>query len=241
MSAVTIIGVDCATQPAKTGLAIGQMDGDQVAIRESLCASRKRPASEIIASWSREPTRVLLAMDAPLGWPAALSEALAGHQAGQSLRMTADQMSHRVTDDEIHRRLGNRPLEVGANLIARTAHAALSLLARLRQELAEDIPLAWDTQWLSRIAAIEVYPAATRRARGAPAGTRLLEGLDHLFSPNVARLSQSPHAQDAILCVLAGADFLRNRSAGPTTGQMEQARREGWIWVPDPEETKNSR
>ena len=46
------------------------------------------------------------------------------------------------------------------------AHAALTLLGRLRRELHEAISLAWTSKTPGRCTAIEVYPAATLTARG---------------------------------------------------------------------------
>lgn len=109
---------------------------------------------------------VLLALDAPLGWPEELGRSLLQHRAGDPIESEPNRLFKRKTDAEIFRRLHKRPLEVGANLIARTAHAALGLLNNVRRLTGHDIPLAWDPTNLGRIAAIEVYPAATLLARG---------------------------------------------------------------------------
>ena len=55
----------------------------------------------------------------------------------------ANAMFRRITDVFIQTRLGKRPLDVGADRIARTAYAALAILAILRVELGIPIPLAW--------------------------------------------------------------------------------------------------
>jgi hypothetical protein len=52
--------------------------------------------------------------------------------------------------------------------IARTAHGALSFLARLRERVGAPIPLAWDPGSIEGLAAIEVYPAGTLAARKLP-------------------------------------------------------------------------
>src|SRR5437016_7332440 len=49
-------------------------------------------------------------------------------------------MFRRVTDDVIYERLGKRPLDVGADRIARTAHAALRFLEELRGFLGSTSP-----------------------------------------------------------------------------------------------------
>jgi hypothetical protein len=53
---------------------------------------------------------------------------------------------------------GDAP-EVGANLIARTAHAALKLLDDLIQVTELAIPLAWEQGRVRETCAIEVYPS----------------------------------------------------------------------------------
>src|SRR5215468_8801728 len=126
-----LVGVDCASQPKNTGLACAVYKGEnleRVAVLETRCAASDSPAAKIVAGWVRDSERVLLALDAPLGWPVALGEALAMHQAGCPLPATANEMFRRLTDDHIYRRLGRRPLEVPADRIARAAHAALRFL-----------------------------------------------------------------------------------------------------------------
>jgi hypothetical protein len=213
---------------------LGKIRNGKVVIQDAVCASRKKPAAEIAVNWANTLPRVLFALDAPLGWPEALSQELRDHVAGAGLEVPAHVMFRRETDNEIYRRLRKRPFDVGSNLIARTAHAALALLREIGRELNQRIPLAWRADWEEKYAAIEVYPAATRLAFGATRGTRPLEGLDELFEFGVAPLPASPHAQDAILCVLAGADFLRGDAVGPSEAQMDRARREGWIWARAP-------
>jgi hypothetical protein len=102
------------------------------------------------------------------------------------------------------------------------------------------IPLAWAPVDVSRVAAIEVYPAATlvahrirstgykkrdeteeRREIIAALCTKLIIG------ESVADLATSADLVDAAVCVLAGADFLSGRAIADRT----LAEREGWIWT----------
>jgi hypothetical protein len=89
--------------------------------------------------------------------------------------------------------------------------------------------------------AIEVYPAATLLAHGLRAqgykgarGTAAREDILRLLPPHLVRpkdtgsLIQHDHALDAVLCVLAGADFLQGQALPPE--DWPAARREGWIW-----------
>ena len=226
----TIIGVDCATQPGKTGLALAQLESDHFLITEVVTGSTRRKPEEIISSWVATSRQVLLALDAPLGWPGDLAPGLLHHRAGELVTTEPDKLFHRHTDQVIQDRLGKRPFEVGANLIARTAHAALVLLDRLRRITKQDIQLAWVPGRSNILSAIEVYPAETRLVRGVVDKPGSLLGLEqelHISEPGL--VGTSPHARDAIVCALAGADFLRGLSVPPD--DMALAVKEGWIWL----------
>jgi hypothetical protein len=145
LAPIQLIGIDCATEDARIGLAHGSADGADLHVLDARQCSRDQPAMQTIGEWitTREHTQTLLAIDAPLGWPAALGEALAGHQAGDAISVGAHDLFRRDTDRFIKRTLGKQALDVGADRIARTAHAALGLLGELRRRLGDAIPLAW--------------------------------------------------------------------------------------------------
>ena len=68
-------------------------------------------------------------------------------------------------------------------------------------------------------------PETRRRVlRGLGPTLVLPKGLDRTLAAN-------PHALDAVLCVLAVADYLRGDAVSPTVEQTMLSRREGWIWV----------
>ena len=120
---LTIVGIDCATYPRKTGLAVAAVDGSKT-ILQAVTTGRHSPPAEIVHSWIKDRRKVLLAMDAPLGWPTSLGRALVELQAGGELQVVADELFRRQTDRFVADTLGKQPLEVGADRIARTAHAA---------------------------------------------------------------------------------------------------------------------
>jgi predicted RNase H-like nuclease len=164
-SAITIIGIDAATQPRKIGLARGRLDGDDLVVTGVVLGSEVESVVETIASWiGSGPT--LLAIDAPLGWPAPLGQGLHVHRAGQVLDGDGHDLFRRVTDRFVHTSIGNMPLDVGADRIARTAHMTLRLLGEVRARTGLAIPLAWSPA-LEGVFAIEVYPAATLRCHKA--------------------------------------------------------------------------
>jgi predicted RNase H-like nuclease len=243
---IRLIGVDCATDDARVGLALGSLEGARVNVERAVLCTRKDSALATIASWlspAEEPT--LLAIDAPLGWPAPLARALIEHRAGQAIDVLPNDMFRRATDRFIQRELRKTPLDVGADRIARTAHAALRLLGELRGRMNLPIPLAWSPTLSAPLAAIEVYPAATLTSHGFQASgykaanhTAERDGIiDSLrkvmgLPLDVSVMQASADALDAAVCLLAAADFLRGEAMPPEDQAI--AEREGWIWVRAP-------
>ena len=138
-------------------------------------------------------------------------------------------MFSRLTDRFIQRRTGKKPLDVGANLIAKTAHWALELLERIRDATGEEIPLLWDQGQVCGVAAIEVYPAlalpalapANQDRKTFGAGYRRKEEpgcgprrdiWNQLKHGRVGGLCDEPpgtdHEIDAVLCVHVAHQFL---------------------------------
>ena len=187
----------------------------------------------IANDWLQHYDDALIALDAPLGWPRALGPQLSTHRAGCPIQGEANQLFRRVTDVAIKQRLGKQPLEVGANLIARTAVAALTLLDRIRKSTGRPIPLAWTSEEKERWRAIEVYPAATRIGHGSPDVGGSLDGLGESLdcSEVLSVMTKSKDAVDAAVCALAAADFLLGRAIAPL--DQETALVEGWIWAPE--------
>ena len=182
----------------------------------------------------------LITLDAPLGWPKKFAENLLFHCAGEKITSDPNEIFRRSTDSFVEKNY-KKPLEVGANLIARTAHSALNLIGMLRAESNRPIPLAWALEAIVSTTAIEVYPAATLIAHAIhiPRDSTKVEKLriksdwirtksnidEDLFS----RIEISDHIVDSVICVIAGADFARGNSHPPE--DIELAITEGWIWV----------
>lgn len=237
-----IIGIDCATVDSKVGVARADYDGSRAVLREAQLCSRAQTVVETVAAWlSGGSNHALLAIDAPLGWPERLGPILSAHRAGEALDTGPNEMFRRATDRFIQSELAKTPLDVGADRIARTAHAALRLLANLRTRLSAEIPLAWNAAF-SGVAAIEVYPAATlvahrfrsggykARAQGAQR-REVVAAIANVVDVGAHRALLEDHADvlDASVCILAAKDFLEGRAMPPTN--LASAQREGWIWV----------
>ncbi len=229
---IALLGIDCATNPKKTGLALGEMRSEIVRILRCATGTRDEAPAMIAVKWLADYDEALIALDAPLGWPQRMGAQLSAHRAGLPIQTGADQLFRRATDMEIKRRLKKQPLEVGANLIARTAVAALSMLDEIRRETKRSIPLAWASKEEEPWRAIEVYPAATRIAHGAPDVGGSLKGLEKLLdcSEVLPALMKSKDTVDAAVCALAAADFLCGRAIPPV--DHFTALIEGWIWAP---------
>jgi hypothetical protein len=198
----------------------------------------------LVAGWVREaPGPVLLCLDAPLGWPVGLRQALENHRAGQAIHTPGSELFRRATDRAIQARLGKTPLSVGADRIAWTARAALLLLDELRKMLGTSIPLAWSAP-VTKVAAIEVYPAATLAALGVVLPAPLANAAE-VHDIIVQAVSQrldltrldagqraSRHSLDAVTCVRTGLAFLEGDIVPPDDEHRALALVEGWIWTP---------
>ena len=242
---LTIIGVDCATEARRVGLALGQVDGEEAWLEEVTLGSQVQSLVETISAWAIRSRNTLLALDAPLGWPADLGKTLSAHTAGSPIDVEPNLLFRRETDRFIKCKVGKQPLDVGADRIARTARAALELLQDVRNATGEAIPLAWKPGTSAGIRAIEVYPAATlaaydiaapgyKRKEGRAARRALLALLgNHLRLPeNTSLMLDNDDALDAGICMLSALDFVRGQAMQPEDRQS--ALKEGWIWVREP-------
>ena len=235
-----LLGLDAASDLRKFGVVMCRWTHGKLSLlaHGTLDQTSIRDA---ITQQLRTADRALLAIDAPLGWPAALGQSLAGHQAGQAIAVAQNTLFRRATDVSVHQRTGKLPLEVGADRIARAAWQALNVLQQLRAATGPDIPLAWAPDFADRIAAIEVYPGALLKATGGnPSGYKEQVGgvaARALIATRFAELApwlgnlvdQRADVFDAALCTLAGIDFLRGVAIPPD--DLALARKEGWAWV----------
>ena len=105
-----VIGVDCATDPAKTGVAFGYFYDGRVNVERALVCSKDDKPGEVIADWvAGSEGRTLIALDAPLGWPKAIGGALCCHAAGAATGVEPNQMFRRETERFIQRTVGKTP------------------------------------------------------------------------------------------------------------------------------------
>lgn len=237
-----VVGLDAASSLEKFGYAIGRYQEGRIRIGQAGLldgASAANALATVVAPTLREAGHALIAIDAPLGWPREMADALFGHKAGDALAVEKNRMFQRETDRQVHARVGKKPLEIGADRIARAAHSALSVVDSLRVETGLPIPLAWRPDFAG-VCAIEVYPAATLKVRDLPyTGYKKPEQLDvrrciaHGLADELDGIVEyeagNPDIFDACICLAAARDFLDGLAPGPADADL--ALREGWIWV----------
>ena len=246
---VAVVGLDAASDPRKFGYATGFFQDRVIEISSKGCLGNvegQRDQLYRVVDWilGIDPNyRILLAIDAPLGWPSALSDALKRHVAGQIVTTPKEMTFRRLTERNLRQAEfgGHAPLEVAADRIARATHEALSVLDEIRTMTELGFPLAW-TPGFSGNAVIEVYPAASLKANGLPWSSYKKREQGEKRREIAARLVDTVRGLDLLcegsadifdagLCLLAAADFLSGKSRPPPECDFEIALREGWIWV----------
>lgn len=242
------VGIDCSTDPQKLAVAVADR-GRLAALR---CGSKNgtEPAA-FIAKALEDHRPLIVAIDAPLGWPVAMGKVLHGHEAAQRIGIPRRDFFTRETDRCVQEATGVPPLWVGADRIACTAHRALEIIGELRGRIKTDLPVLWRAGADSQSGIIEVYPAATLSALGLPhrqyksgdgahAVSRatilkgLMNGVPEHLRVSVGRwrqdLLQNADKLDALVCVRAAIDFVSGEAGAPRK-LTDQVRHEGWIWV----------
>ncbi len=239
---IKIIGVDCATDARKVGLAMGVYYNRDISLLETKFGSNGNSIAEIIMDWIQLDDKVVLAIDAPLGWPEDLGDSLNHHLAGQTLYIDSNLLFRRETDRFIKEKLGKQPLDVGADRIARTAYAALKIIGELQLTMKNKIEMAWNPEKVNTISVIEVYPAATLQSYGIRSGRykekgqsdareEILRDLAKVMKIecDLQHMIQSADVLDSAVCLLAAKDFLDGNVYFPS--DFKKAKKESWIWV----------
>lgn len=247
-SVKSIIGIDCSTNPKNVGLACATLNGTQWNAEIAEPQVNEGKVVEKVTDWIKQANgNVLLCLDAPMGWPRTMSDALQGHKAGAPFSddIDRDHFFYRKTDLFVKDTLKKNPLRVGASLIAATAHQALWILGQLNKlDNVGEIKLILRREELTtKPSAIEVYPAATRLAlvkddgKGEPVLELLRERVQWLIGKNITikmptdRMTDD--ARDAVICVFTGMLFLAGKCYEPEEEVDEEAlQTEGWIWFP---------
>ena len=238
-----IIGIDCATQKKNIGLSVATFENGRSYLHEAKTAKGPESVAENISDWIYRNDKVLIAIDAPLGWPVSLGNKLFAHAAGDYIDEESNNMIRRMTDRFVKEKIGKQSLDVGADRIARTAHAALKMLGELREITNQELNLCWNPGDVYKTSVIEVYPAATMETynilnTGYKDKNKISEReeilndlkshIDIDKSLEEALISNAD-ILDSAICILAATDFLNKEVFMPEDGDL--AKKEGWIWV----------
>ncbi|MEZ4452695.1 MAG: DUF429 domain-containing protein [Nannocystaceae bacterium] len=231
------LGIDLASQPAKTGVASVDWSEGRAAVVEV----DRRADDARLDALAREADAI--GVDAPFGWPRAFCEFVAAHRRGSIdgpwSDARRDQLRFRRCDRWIHARTGRWPLSVSSDLIAIPAMRCAALLGRLG---------VVDRSGDGRV--FEVYPAAALAAWSLPrasykddrrpARAELLAALTArapwLALPEAlrGRCEASDDCLDALLSALIARAAAVGLTARPDPEDRELAREEGWIALPTP-------
>lgn len=93
-----LIGIDCATDDSKVGVAAGTIESGGPLVHDVRLCTREKSAAITICDWIRwTDVPILLAIDAPLDWPAAMEPTLSTHSAGQEITVAPNTMFRRAT------------------------------------------------------------------------------------------------------------------------------------------------
>jgi len=229
------LGVDLASQPAKTGVAVLSWAEEGGARVEQLTLGADDATLEALCA---EVDAV--GIDAPFGWPEAFTEMLGGATPAPWSDDARDRLRFRRTDHAVRAALGRWPLSVSSDLIGVPAMRCHGLLHRLGVE---------DRSGDGRV--FETYPALGLSRWGLPSkGYKGKRGVEvrralvsrlraeapwlHLTRGQVAQLVAEDDALDAMVAgLLARAAVLGHVEPVPPADR-EAARAEGWIVIPTP-------
>jgi predicted nuclease with RNAse H fold len=234
------LGIDLSANPTKTGACAIDWSTGAVELVD-------RPATDdalVDAIVGADMTGI----DVPLGWPDAFVDAITSHHNGAAWTVAdvpppGDREPLRFrTTDIVTRASGSLPLSVSTDRIGVAALRG----ARL-QHLLREAGVHVDRSGTSGKIA-EVYPAAALRRWGlnasrykgranADACAILAEQISARCGPLCAAIETLLHGcdddgLDSVVCAIVARAVLQAQTTAPDIGQLDVARREGWIHVP---------
>jgi Protein of unknown function (DUF429) len=253
------LGIDLSSQPKNTAVCMidwSATRADVVALWRGTDPDGSTLCDELLIAVMRgthglpRPSKV--AIDAPLGWPAAFVQAVSNlAEWPVKIDESRARLERRATDHWVHRATGKQPLSVTTDRIAYPAMRASGLLAHFARVTGEPV----DRSGMSG-SICETYPDPAIRRFGlwpATAGARdsykgaalhiraqILERLDDaaawlaLSETDRHRCIASDDCLDCLICALAARAAMRGRTAAPPDDLAAEAVAEGWIHVPEP-------
>jgi hypothetical protein len=179
--------------------------------------------------------RVIIAIDAPLGFPVAFTKLLNGvaipdfEPGGREID---NPLAYRATDRHVFNTFGKKPLSASFDKLGNNATVAMIHVRRWAAQCGLPV-LPFDTPAENGSAIIEVYPALAKM-KGQQ---NCYEPLERLLPPHVVAGTDECDAAICALLALAFAlsgtsDLLPPLVAPDATVSTEYLRAEGWIYHP---------
>lgn len=244
---VTTLGIDLSSNPAKTAACVISWSEEGGQVEQLVTGDQSSTPLENDDLLGMIRAADLSGIDAPFGWPVPFVEAVRSWDGfgGWPTPTTLANLRYRTTD--LHIRKPRLPLSVSSDLIGVTAMRCASILDSLGESV--------DRSGMNG-PAIEVYPAAALFRWGLVAerykGRANSEAREALVSDLCARLDgvcglsalhresceASDDALDAFVAALAVRARMLGKTKEPAREEVDRARVEGWIHVPDCELTE---
>jgi hypothetical protein len=234
---VLTVGVDLASQPARTAACQVRWVNDRAEVEELKVGVDDDRILELARLGDK------LGIDVPLGWPDAFVTSVTAHHAGRAWPGSSQRsLCFRETDRLVHRETRRPPLSVSSDRIAIPAMRAAAVLSVLAAS-------GMLVDRAGRRVVVEVYPAAALRRWGLPAsGYKGRDRQDQrrgliqqllaravCLRPSAVVMAQC-EADDNALDALIAALVARAAACGlcePVPAEaLPLAEKEGWIALP---------
>jgi predicted nuclease with RNAse H fold len=236
-----VAGIDLAAEPKGTALALIEWKNKKAKLQELFLSVDDAEIVKLTKGANK------IGIDCAFGWPVEFFEFLTQHmnpnQKPKGIDGAMDwrrTLSYRETDREVRKITGRWPLSVSTDRLGLTAMRNAGLLARY-QEAGVNVDRSGEGT------ACEVYPGATLRLWGFDTAGYRTE--DNKRAELLAKLkSQAPWLDlsdfedqmlsstdcfDAVIAALAARAAALGLYTKPTPEQLEKAKVEGWIVLPN--------
>lgn len=236
------VGVDLAAEPINTAVAWLEWESGSCAVRRLEIGADDALVIDAITTADKA------GIDCPLGWPMPFVEFVTAHQAGHvdiptdlTGRAWRRNLALRLTDQDVHARIGLRPLSVSTDRIGHAAMRCAALMAGLAHA-------GRPVDRAGRGAVVEVYPAASliqwelrhqgyKRRAGLMALGHLVDELQVKapwldLGPHESACRHHHDAIDAVIAALTARAAAQGLTTTPDNDQTNTAAAEGWIALP---------
>jgi len=234
-----IAGLDLSAEPKGTALAIVDWSGQSA----KLLQLNVGVDDEFIVANVREAEK--LGIDCALGWPIEFVNFVQRHSSGDNTEFSGDmdsrrRLAYRETDRAVRELTGRWPLSVSTDRLGLTAMRCAGLLSKLQTD-----GVTIDRSGAGKV--VEIYPGASLRLWGFDTSgyrtssdlrAKLLDAIKlsaPWFEPgNFAELMiESCDAFDSVIANFAARSSRMGLSTRPARELEGQARKEGWIALPE--------